>query len=89
LKAVQDSISYPVEAKKERIEGTVVVNFVVDEKGTVQNLEVMRGVHPLLDREALHVIRSLEFEPKTKNGEPVSAHMGLPVKFSLDSLKSQ
>ena len=56
MKYLRNNIKYPAEAQKNKIEGRVIVGFVVDKKGRVVNPMVERSVHPLLDAEALRVI---------------------------------
>lgn len=83
LAALQRAVEYPEFAKKAGIEGTVYVQFVVDEQGTVQNPQVTRGVHKLLDEAALTAIRKMRFTPGKQRGRPVKVQMSLPVRFAL------
>ena len=84
MKYLRNNIKYPAEAQKKKIEGRVIVTFVVDKKGRVVNPMVERSVHPLLDAEALRVIKRM---PKWKagkvNGEPVNVKYRLPITFKL------
>lgn len=80
-------LDYPEAENQAKIEGKVFVGFVVDETGTVTNVEVQRGVadHPDFDKAAVHAVRQLKkFKPAEKNGKPCSMSMVLPVKFELD-----
>lgn len=81
--ALVDQIQYPEFAKKAGIEGRVFVQFVVDENGSVTNPKVTRGVHKLLDEEALRAVRALECTPGEQRGTPVKVRMSLPVTFKL------
>jgi protein TonB len=75
---------YPKEARKQWIEGTVFVSFVIEKDGAVSSVKVVRGVHPLLDNEALRVVGSLErWTPGTLLGKPVRVQFSMPIKFSL------
>lgn len=83
MKALQESVEYPEFAKKAGIEGRVFVQFVVDEQGNVQNPQVTRGVHKLLNEAAIEAVKKQEFEPGKQRGEPVKVQMSLPVTFRL------
>lgn len=79
-------IVYPEEAFKNNIQGYVIVKFVVKADGSVSDAEVVKKVDPLLDAEALRVVRQMpNFEPGTVDGKPVSVYYNLPVSFKLQS----
>lgn len=78
-----DNIVYPDEAEEAGIEGRVIVSFVVDSRGRVQNVTVHEGVHPLIDAAAIEAVEKTSFMPGTRNGEPVAVHMAVPITFSL------
>ena len=81
---IAQHIQYPVMAQENEIEGTVTVMFVVGEHGEVYNVRVIRGVDPLLDSEAVRVVRSLpRFKPGMNNGQPVKVWFTLPIVFKL------
>jgi TonB family protein len=63
------------------IEGKVFVSFVVDTTGGIQQSEVLKGLHPQLDAEALRLVSLLHFEPGRQNGKPVAIRYTLPVAF--------
>jgi len=81
--AVQENAAYPDFARKAGIEGRVFVQFVVNEEGNVVNPQVTRGVHELLNKEALSAVQKLDCEPGMQRGEPVKVQMSLPVVFKL------
>jgi protein TonB len=83
MKALQESVTYPDFAKKAGIEGRVIVQFVVDEKGNVTNPKVVRGVHKLLNEEAIKAVKDQKFKPGKQRGKPVKVQMSLPVTFRL------
>lgn len=83
LDSLQARIQYPEEARAKGIQGRVLVRFTVDAQGRVQDATVVRGIHPLLDREALRVIRTARFRPAQKGGTPVKTQMTLPITFHL------
>lgn len=81
LRALQKATKYPRKARKQGIEGRVVVRFIVDERGRVTEAEVAEPVHPLLDDAALTAVRKMRFEPAQKDGEPVSVQLSVPIGF--------
>ncbi|MFB6271960.1 MAG: energy transducer TonB [Salinibacter sp.] len=83
IKQVQKKATYPEFAKKAGIEGQVIVQFVVNEQGKVTNPKVVRGVHELLNKEALRAVKKLNCTPGKQRGEAVKVRMSLPVTFRL------
>ena len=80
-----DNIKYPAEAAKKGIEGRVIVQFVVGSDGTVGNVNIMRGVDPLLDKEAVRVINAMpKWTPGKQDGKPVAVKYTIPVTFRQD-----
>lgn len=77
---------YPTMMKEAGIEGTVFITFVVDKKGKVTDVEVLRGVAggKALDNEAVRMIQSLpSFKPGTQQGKAVKIRYNLPIRFKL------
>lgn len=83
VEALQAEVEYPDFARKAGIEGRVFVQFVVNEDGNVVQPEVTRGVHKLLNEEALRAVQELDCEPGMQRGNPVKVRMSLPVTFRL------
>lgn len=82
---IAERLKYPEEAKKQKIEGKVFVSFVIDTTGQVTNVKVMRGVHPLLDAEAIRVVKALpRWEPAKQRGKKVRISYVVPVQFSME-----
>lgn len=83
-KFIANNLYYPRKAKENGISGTVYVSFVVDIYGNTIDHKVLRGVNPLLDEEALRVLKLLKFEkPAFLNSSPVQVEFTLPVRFVL------
>ena len=79
--------TYPAKAKEQKLEGTVVIGFVVEPSGQVSTVKVMKPVHALLDEEALKIVGALpRFTPGYHEGKPVRVQMYVPVRFSLKPL---
>lgn len=87
-KWIQDHIQYPLSAAKEKIEGRVIVEFVITREGFVSAPRVVRGISDALNKEALRVIRSLpQWTPGYSNGKPVHTRYTYPVTFKLAKAK--
>ncbi len=84
LAAIQKNIVYPEVAKKAGVEGRVIVQFVVDENGNVQDAEVVRGLGAGLDEVALSAVQKAKFKPGMQRGKPVKVKMSLPITFRLN-----
>ena len=76
-------IKYPEEAKKEGIEGKVIVKLFIDESGIPQRCKIIKGVNPLLDTEAKDVLMKTKFYPGKIDGKPVKVQVAIPVVFKL------
>ena len=85
MRFINDNLKYPPEALKNRIEGKVIVQFVVTKTGKVEKVKVARAVNKELDQEAVRLIKMLpDFSPgRNAMGEPVNVWYTLPVIFKL------
>lgn len=79
------TVKYPKEAKENQIQGKVIVQFVVDKDGSVEDVQVVRsGGHPLLDEEAVRVAKNMpRWIPGKLRGEPIRVQYRFPVNFKL------
>ena len=85
IKFIQTNVHYPDSARDQEIQGKVYVTFVVDTTGNVIDVSIIRGVHPLLDKEALRVVKAMpKWKPATQKGKPVKVKQNLPINFKLD-----
>jgi len=84
FKYLGENVKYPPEAKNQEISGKVFISFIVDKKGKIKDVKVVRGVDPLLDNEALRVVSTM---PKWKagkhQGKKVNVLYNLPISFVL------
>ncbi len=83
IESLQKKVRYPEIAKKAGVEGTVFLQFIVDEQGNVVDPVVMRGIGAGCDEEALKAIRTAKFKPGRQRGKPVKVRFSLPVRFRL------
>ncbi|ULB33062.1 MULTISPECIES: energy transducer TonB [Proteiniphilum] len=86
MKFLSDNIKYPVIAQENGIQGRVICNFVVERDGSITDVQVVRGVDPSLDREAVRVIQSMpRWTPGKQRGQAVRVRFTLPVVFRLQN----
>lgn len=84
MKFLNENIKYPVEAQRNGVQGRVICNFIVEKDGRLSEFNVVRGVDPLLDQEALRVLKSMpNWTPGKQRGEEVRVRFTLPVVFRL------
>lgn len=83
LGELQKKIRYPEIAKKAGVEGRVIVQFVVNEQGMVENPVVVRGIGAGCDEEAIKAVQTARFTPGRQRGQPVKVKMSLPITFKL------
>jgi len=83
-KYVASRITYPELARGSGIAGKVYVNFVVDKSGKVKDVHVGRSTHPLLDAEAIKVVKTIpDFRPGKQRGKNVSVSYHVVINFKL------
>jgi TonB family protein len=73
---------YPRAAFDNRIEGTVIVELLIDAKGKVAKARIIQSV-PALDEAALECVKKWRFEPAKKAGKPVPAIANAPIAFRI------
>lgn len=84
-KYLASNIRYPEIAQENGIQGRVFVSFVVGKDGYITDIQVVRGVDPSLDREAIRVIKAMPpWKSGKQNGAAVRVSMSLPVNFKLE-----
>ena len=89
LQFLAKNIKYPYDAKKNNISGKVYLNFIIDNLGDIQQINIIKGVHPLLDNEALRVIKSMpRWTPAEHNGGKIAMIYNLPINFILKNTTS-
>jgi|GEM_PF-2211871 len=81
---ISSDIFYPIDARKRGIEGKVYVKFVVEPNGSISSVEVVKGVFPSIDDEAIRVVKALSnWNPGKHRGLPVRQPFTLPIAFKL------
>jgi TonB family protein len=85
-KHIQQNLEYPEIYSECSIQGTVYLRFIVLTNGCVDStsIQIVRGVDPLLDNEAIKAVKHLQFsKPAYHNGKPVKFWFNVPVEFKL------
>lgn len=74
---------YPMSLRKQKVEATVYLVFIVDDQGRVLNPKVEKTTHGGFDDAALAAVRNWKFEPAVRGGEKVASKLRIPIRFSL------
>jgi protein TonB len=83
-KYLSDNLKYPTQARRMGVEGTVIVVFVINTDGTIQDVEVLRGIGGGCDEEAVKIVKNApKWEPGKQRGRAVRTRMRLPIRFKL------
>lgn len=78
------NVKFPPAAKANGIQGRVFVNFTVWKDGSIRDIKILRGVHDLLDKEAVRVVKSFpNWQPGKQRGKAVPVSFNLPINFQL------
>jgi len=81
---IAKNVKYPVQARESCVEGKVYVRFVVTSNGEVEKVSIARGVDPILDQEAIRVVKSLpKWKPGMRGGRQVNVWYTVPINFNL------
>lgn len=81
---IRAHLTYPDEYTNVRIQGIVGLQFVVDPDGSIYDIEVVKPVDPLLDKEAVRVVRAMpKWIPAEYGGKKVKARVHLPIRFAI------
>lgn len=81
---IRKNLNYPAAAREDDIQGRVIVAFVVNAKGEIENAKVERGIGGGCDAEALRVINAMpRWKPGKQNGHFVKVYYRLPISFKL------
>jgi TonB family protein len=84
LNYIGENTMYPETAKKQNIQGRVIIRFCISSKGNVRQISVLQGVSPELDAEAIRVVSTLpKFQPGRQSGKDVPVWYMVPITFSL------
>lgn len=84
MKFLGENTIYPLEAQEKGIQGRVICNFLVMRDGSIRDINIVRGIDPLLDAEAVRVIGEMpKWIPGKMDDKPVNVRFTLPIVFRL------
>jgi protein TonB len=84
FKYISQITKYPPIAKENGIQGKVYVQFIVGKDGSINQVKILRGVDPSLDKEAMRVVKSMpKWAPGKQSGKPVFVRYQVPINFKL------
>ena len=84
MKFIAKNIKYPSSARRMGVEGSVFISFVVNEDGTINSVQALKGIQVDCDNEALRLIGKMpSWKPGKQNGKAVKVRFVLPIKFKL------
>ena len=88
MEFIESEMKYPVIAKENCIQGRVIVNYIVEKDGSISDVQIVRGVDPSLDKEAIRIVEAMpKWNPGLQRGERVRVKYTLPISFKLDENK--
>lgn len=78
------NLKYPESARAQKIQGKVVVTFIINKDGTISNAKIAKSVDAALDREAMRVVKLMpKWKPGIQNNEPCRTMFAIPIVFKL------
>lgn len=84
FKYLGNNVKFPPLARDNGIQGKVYVNFSVMTDGSIEEIKIIKSVHPLLDAEAIRVIRAMpNWTPGTQRGKKVKVSFNIPINFMV------
>lgn len=84
MKWLKRNLNYPNLALSQKIQGKVVVSFIVNKDGSISSPKVEKSAHPLLDSEALRVVKMMpKWTPGMMDGKPCRTMFAIPVNFRI------
>ena len=85
MEYISKNLRYPEDAKRDKIEGRVIARFTVKKDGSIADVEILRGVSPSLDAEAIRVLSGMpKWQPGMQNGKAVDVKYTIPIAFNND-----
>lgn len=85
MKFINEHIKYPQSALEQGTQGTIMLRFVVTDTGDIGEVQILKGLDPDCNNEAIRVVKSLpKFNPGMQQGRPVSVWYTTPVRFVIE-----
>ena len=84
FKYLQENLKYPKDAEQKKVEGMVLVQFIIDEDGRIFDTTVKQKAFPSLDQEAIRIVKGMpQWKPGKIAGKKVKTRFTLPIQFRL------
>ena len=84
MKFVSENVQYPEEAKEKEISGRVLVGFIVEKDGSVNEVKIVRGIGGGCDEEAVRVVKAMpKWKPGKQDGKTVRVSYTMPFFFKM------
>ena len=84
MKWLTKNLNYPKYALRNKIQGKVMISFIVNTDGTISDIKVVKRAHALLDAEALRVARLMpKWEPGKDHGKVCRSMVAIPIVFEI------
>ncbi len=83
IKAIMENVVYPEQAKKDKIEGKVLVKAIIDKEGNVSDVSILKSENKELNQAAMEAVRKTKFTPGMNKGKKVSVELVIPILFKL------
>lgn len=84
MKWLTRNLRYPPQAQQQKIQGKVVVSFIVNKDGSISAPTIVKSVDPMLDNEAMRVVKMMpRWKPGLEKGKPCRTMFAIPINFVL------
>jgi len=81
---ISNNLKYPIDALSRKVQGTVMMSFVVERDGSIRRIIITKAVDPVIDFEAVRLIASMpHWQPASNQGKPIASMVAVPINFSL------
>ena len=82
MKWLTRNLRYPTSAEEKKIEGKVIVSFIVNKNGSISDIKIIKSLDPDCDSEVLRVMKKMpKWKPGTEKGRPVRSEYVIPIIF--------
>jgi len=87
---LNDQLQYPEDGIRDSIQGITTLSITLNEKGQVENIEILKSLGPTFDQEALRLIQNMPpWKPATLNQRPVKSKISIPLTFEIKKIKAK
>ena len=84
LEYLESNLRYPVLAEENGIQGRVVVSFIIEKDGSINDVKVEKHIEKVFDKESVRLVKNMpKWNPGKKDGKPVRVRHSIPIMFRL------